>query len=224
MKRLETVLSCLRKGCRIADIGCDHAYLPICAVQRGIAVSAYASDVRPGPLSHAEKNVEAASLSDRITLRLADGLDGADEFRPDTVIIAGMGGELIAGIIGREPYVRNMDVVLVLQPMTSAYELRSYLLSNGFGIDRERLAREGNRLYQIFTARYGFDSPRYSEAELEVGRDHEDRDLIPALYEKYIKKYERIIRGKNASHADVRRESAVLSELVRKYENERTLR
>lgn len=219
MKRLDVILSLLPRGCRLADIGCDHAYIPISALQSGNAAFAYASDVRKGPLNRAEKNVEAAGLSDKIALRLANGLDGAEEFQPDAIVIAGMGGELIAEIIDRAPFVRTEKITLILQPMTCADELRKYLINNGFEIERERLAYEEKHIYQIMTCRFTNSAQTYTAAELEVGRDHDDKELVPALYEKYIAKYEKIIRGKAKAGIDAQKERAVLNELRNKYEN-----
>ena len=162
MKRLDVLLSLLPRGCRLADIGCDHAYIPISAVKQGKAVFAYASDVRKGPLSRAAKNVAEAGLSDKIVLNLADGLDGAEEYRPDTVVIAGMGGELIADIIDRAPFVKTDKITLILQPMTCPDELRKYLLSAGFEIERERLAYEDRHIYQIIVCRFKAAAQEYT--------------------------------------------------------------
>ena len=219
MKRLDVLLSLLPRGCRLADIGCDHAYIPISAVKQGKAVFAYASDVRKGPLSRAAKNVAEAGLSDKIVLNLADGLDGAEEYRPDTVVIAGMGGELIADIIDRAPFVKTDKITLILQPMTCPDELRKYLLSAGFEIERERLAYEDRHIYQIIVCRFKAAAQEYTEAELETGKSHEDGELVPALYRKYIAKYEKIIKGKSKAGIDAQKEREVLDELRKKYEN-----
>lgn len=219
MKRLDVLLSLLPRGCRLADIGCDHAYIPISAVKQGKAVFAYASDVRKGPLSRAAKNVAEAGLSDKIVLNLADGLDGAEEYRPDTVVIAGMGGELIADIIDRAPFVKTEQITLILQPMTCPDELRKYLLSAGFEIERERLAYEDRHIYQIIVCRFKNSAQKYTAAELEVGKGHEDGELVPALYRKYIAKYEKIIKGKSKAGIDAQKEREVLDELRKKYEN-----
>ena len=192
-------------------------------MKRGICPEAYASDVRRGPLSRAEKNVAEAGLSEKITLRLADGLDGAEGFDPDTVIIAGMGGELIADIIGRAEFVKVPEKELILQPMTCADELRRYLLGSGFSIMRERLAYEDRHIYQIFTAKYTGSPQKYSEAELQVGRDHEDTELVFRLYEKYLKKYEKMITGRTAAGSDVEDVLGIYGELKEKYEDRTAL-
>ena len=223
MKRLDLILSLLKPGCRIADIGCDHAYIPINAVSSGAASFAYASDVRRGPLSRAEKNVVSAGLSERIVLKLADGLDGAEKYDPDTIIIAGMGGELIAEIIERAPFVKTDKITLILQPMTAQDKLRAYLLSSGFEIRRECIAKEAERLYQVIVCSYTQKPQKYTDAELIVGRNHGDRELAAALYKKYIKKFEKIMKGKAAAGADDEFERRICGELYEKYENAKAL-
>lgn len=224
MKRLETILSMIPQGSRLVDVGCDHCYIPIQAVSTGLCPEAYASDVRPGPLGRARENVRAAGLSGKITLAQADGLHGAEAFDPDAVVIAGMGGELIAGIIDAAPFVRSPRVSLILQPMTSPYELRKYLFTHGFGAVRERLAAEDGHIYQIISCRYTGISPIYTEAELEVGRDHGDAELAAAHLEKYIKKYDKIIKGIAASGKDAEAQIRVRGELIEKYENQKAVR
>lgn len=223
MKRLDVILSLLPRGCRLADIGCDHAYIPISAVQSGAASFAYASDVREGPLQRAKKNVFDAGLDDKIVLALANGLDGAEKYRPDAIVIAGMGGELISEIINKAPFVKSPGVTLILQPMTCPDVLRSYLFHNGFTIERECLAYEDGHIYQIFTCRYENCVQIYTDAELEVGKDHGDKELIPLLYEKYISKYEKIIKGKSKAGLSAEKETKILKELRGKYENDRTV-
>ena len=219
MKRLDLILSLLTPGCRIADIGCDHAYIPISAVSSGAASFAYASDVRRGPLLHAEKNVAAAGRSERIILNLADGLDGAEQYSPDTVIIAGMGGELIADIIDRAPFVKSDKIKLILQPMTSQEKLRGYLLENGFEILSEHIAAEVRRLYQIIVCSYTQKPQNYTDAELYVGRGYGDGEPAAALYKKYITKFDMIMKGKAESGADAEFERRICGELYQKYEN-----
>jgi tRNA (adenine22-N1)-methyltransferase len=150
--RLAAVTGLVRPGASVADIGTDHAYLPVYLVNSGICPKAEACDVRRGPLLRAQMTVAAYGAGDRVTLLLRDGL--RDVPRADDVVIAGMGGELIANIIAPCEFAKDPTVSLVLQPMTSAPELRSFLCLSGFEIKREVAAREGDRLYIAMTAVY----------------------------------------------------------------------
>ena len=148
-KRLRTAADLVRQGAYFADIGTDHAYLPVFLLEEGKVARAYASDVAKGPLAAAEAHIKASSVGDRITLRLADGLHGLfDAFpRVTDIAICGMGGELIARLIDEAPLVKNPAIHLILQPMTRAEVLRRYLAENGFSVKEERLSRADGRIY-----------------------------------------------------------------------------
>lgn len=150
--RLAAVAGLVRPGATVADIGTDHAYLPVYLVNAGICPSAVACDVRRGPLMRAQMTVAAYGAGGKIKLMQCDGLSGVP--RADDVVIAGMGGELIANILAPCAFIKDPTVSLTLQPMTSAPELRSFLCVSGFEIKKEIAAREGDRLYIVMTAVY----------------------------------------------------------------------
>lgn len=152
--RLLTAASFVRQGATVADVGTDHAYLPIYLVSAGIADLAVASDINQGPLTRAEANVRRFGLTDRIALRLTPGLVGIEAFSPTDILICGMGGELIASILEAATFVRDPAVRLILQPMTSARELRLWLAANGFAVTEERFAAEKEKLYVVLCASY----------------------------------------------------------------------
>ncbi len=101
-KRMYMVASMVDKGGSVADIGCDHAYVSIYLIEQNIAAKVIAMDVRTGPLDIAKKNINSHGLSDKIEVRLSDGLEKLSIGEVNTVIIAGMGGQLIIDIIDRE--------------------------------------------------------------------------------------------------------------------------
>lgn len=163
-KRLRCAASMVRPGSRIADIGTDHAYLPLHLVQAGLCPSAIATDIRPGPAASARRHAEAAGLEDRIAVRLGDGLSCLAPDEADDIVIAGMGGETIAAILDAAPWVRAPRYLLVLQPMTRPEKLRGYLLTHGFAIREERVVEDGTHLYTVMTAVYTGDPPVFDEA------------------------------------------------------------
>ena len=150
--RLRLVASLVRPGGVVADIGTDHARLPVWLVLSGRSRAAIAGDIRPGPLEAARRTVEAYAAADRVRLVLSDGL--ARVPAADDVVLAGMGGEQMIAILDGCLFVRSPAVRLVLQPMTAAEELRRYLCRAGFSIRREAVAREGRRLYVAMAAEY----------------------------------------------------------------------
>lgn len=168
-KRLQAVAALIRPGSRVADIGTDHAYLPVWLVRQGICPSAIASDLNEGPLSTARRTVEAAGLTAAIALCLGDGLASLRPNEVDDIVIAGMGGETIAAILEAAPWVKDARLHLVLQPMTRAEDLRRWLLHNGFSVETERLVQDGRRFYPVLAARYTGDAAPVDDLPVYAG-------------------------------------------------------
>lgn len=136
-------------GAKVADIGTDHAYLPIWLAKSGRIASAIAADVREGPLARARENILRYHVQSTVTARLSDGLSAVCPEEADTIIIAGMGGELIAEIIAKTPWLKGSGKTLILQPMTSALELRVFLAQQGYALQREEAVLSLGRLYTV---------------------------------------------------------------------------
>lgn len=151
-KRLSTVASLVRKDAVFADIGTDHAYLPIYLIQSGICKKGYASDIRKGPLQSAATNISRYDCTSQITALLSDGLLAYSATDADDYIIAGMGGELIAKIIDSAPFEITDKYNFILQPMTREDELRDYLNKNGFSVTTETVVEDKTKSYVIMLA------------------------------------------------------------------------
>ena len=151
--RLKCVADMAGKCGVLADIGTDHAYIPMYMVQNSLADRAIASDVVDGPVKIAAGNVSENNLSDKVKVVKADGLDGVSG--ADTIVIAGMGGKLICEILGRNLKTAHSAKRLVLQPMTCSEDVRKLLCSEGFAIVKERLAKEENKIYNVIVAENG---------------------------------------------------------------------
>jgi len=158
-KRLSAVAALVRRGSRLADIGTDHAYLPVSLVQAGVCPAAIASDIGAGPLEAARHTVTANGLTREIALRLGDGLSTVTAAEVDDIAIAGMGGETIVAILESAPWVRDSRLRLILQPMTRAEDLRRWLLHNGFSVLEEHLIIDGRHLYPVLAAEYTAAAP-----------------------------------------------------------------
>ncbi len=153
-KRLAAVAALVRPGSRLADIGTDHAYLPVHLVQTGVCPCAIASDIGAGPLEAARHTVTAAGLTDCISLRLGDGLSTVQTGEVEDIAIAGMGGETMVAILETAPLVKDPALRLILQPMTRGEELRRWLMTNGFTILEEHLVQDKHHLYPVMAAAY----------------------------------------------------------------------
>lgn len=151
--RLETAARFCRDGARIADIGTDHAYLPISLVGSHRAAHAVATDIAEGPLGTAAGNVRRAGLDGYIELRLGDGLSVIDAHDADDIFICGMGGLAVSEMIMSAPWLRE-GKRLILQPMTKVYELRKRLFSEGFSVLEERAVCDAGKVYTVICAEY----------------------------------------------------------------------
>lgn len=149
--RLSAAATLVRDGVRVVDVGTDHAYLPVFLVQSGKCPRAVACDIGAAPLDNARAHVTASGLTDRIDLRLCDGLSAVSADEAEDITVCGMGGELIASILDAAPWTRDPSKHFVLQPMTAAEDLRKYLAAEGFAVEREELVRDAGRLYLVLS-------------------------------------------------------------------------
>ena len=174
--RLQMSANMVEQSAVVADVGCDHAHTCIRLLQTGIAGSCIGMDVRTGPLKKAEENLALYGCSDRVELRLGYGLDELKAGEADTIVVTGMGGELIRDILERD---RSRErtlyacppPVLVLQPQSHYQDVRSWLDANGFMILDEDMCREDDKFYPaikaVFTA---VGSTGAADADVTAGR------------------------------------------------------
>ncbi|MBQ6569228.1 MAG: SAM-dependent methyltransferase [Clostridia bacterium] len=152
--RLLCAASMVKKGKRIADIGTDHAYLPIWLAQNNIIEHAIASDIRKGPYLSALENIKKYGVDSIVEARLGAGLETVSQGQADCIVICGMGGELMVEILRACPFVRELGMELVLQPMTHAEILRKYLYDSGFEITLEKAVYDSRHYYTVISAEY----------------------------------------------------------------------
>lgn len=150
-KRLETVASFVRRGSNLADIGTDHGYIPINLVLGGIVPHAVAMDVRKGPLERAKEHIRDYKLENQIETRLSDGLEKLMPGEADTVVIAGMGGELILHILSEGEHVRGSISQWVLSPQSDLDKVRRYLAEHHFRIEKETMVEDEGKYYTIMS-------------------------------------------------------------------------
>ncbi len=192
-QRLLTAATFAQKDDFIADVGTDHAYLPIYLYTQGIIKGAVVSDINEGPIARAEKNIAEFSCSSTIIPLLCDGLSKIGEYSPDTVFILGMGGELIVNIISNAEWVKEKKPRLVMQAMTHTEILREYLLKNGFEIIDEAIV-EDSKIYQITVAQYVAKPDDADILELRFGKINLQRR--ESLLLKAIKREKEILSSR----------------------------
>ncbi len=160
-ERLKCVAGLVNKGARVADIGTDHAYLPIYLVQNGISNKVYACDVRKEPLRRAKLHIDEYGLSDKITTQLCDGLKGINKGDVDTVTICGMGGKLMKNILKAGIDKLGDNTQLVLSAQSELRDFRKYLLETGIYIKSEHMLLEDGKYYFIFDCVYNTQDEYY---------------------------------------------------------------
>lgn len=186
-KRMEIVASMVTKGNRMADIGTDHGYVPIALVQRGNVKRAIAMDVRTGPLSKARQHIEEYGLQDNIEIRLSDGMQQLQEGEVDTILIAGMGGELITHILQDGAKKLHSIKEIIVQPQSEIYKVRKELHKLGFRIIEEKMFLDEEKYYVAIKATKGQESYDTEWDYVYGKRLLEQRD--ETLYEWLRKEY-----------------------------------
>lgn len=146
--RLQKCCEYVRPGARVADVGCDHGYTSIHLLQKGIASAVYACDVKEGPLQSAVINAEKCGLREKIRFFLSDGLKNVPhDF--DTLIIAGMGADVMVSILSAAPWLKSGAYHLILQCQSKTPTLRRFLSEEGYRIREEAVVKDGRFLYTV---------------------------------------------------------------------------
>lgn len=205
-ERLLTCAGLVRNSARLADVGSDHAYLPVWLLKTGKISYAVASDINEKPLKSGRLTAEKYG-ADNIEFRLGAGLSVLKpEDEITDIVIAGMGGEVIADILARSELAKNPEVNLILQPMTRSDELTGFLYENGFEIVSQKALTSKGKSYTVMAVRYSGKKVAVSSVFRITGKlDSEDEES-----KKFIKKHIRNLENKSRGDESVR---ALLIEL-----------
>lgn len=187
--RLRTIATLVPFGARVCDIGTDHAHLPIYLKQNGFVSTVIATDLNKKPLENAKNNILLSGAED-ISLRLCDGLSGVTADEVDTIIIAGMGGEVITDILKNCAWIKDSSKTLILQPTTSGEFLREFLCKNGFKILSETPLSENKKLYSVMTVQFKNCNLSFPPSYYYIGEIPHTNDGV-----LYVKKQQKRILG-----------------------------
>ena len=226
-KRLTVILDEIKDGIGVIDVGTDHGYLPAALAKRGYPGNILASDINEGPLNAAKATAESEGLVNRIRFLQCDGLSGCDPEEVDTIVIAGMGGDLICRILDQAEWTMDHRYTIILQPMTKAEVLRYWLSNNEYGIVSEHLVEDAEKIYSVLTVQFGGFCPVLSDAELFLGHyDTIKQDpLFIRFLDSQIIRMERILSGMRESPKACGGKERLFSEILqqmkemREYEN-----
>jgi len=193
--RLQAALDLVGRSKVLADIGTDHAYLPIEAVRAGLCQKAIACDINKGPLEIAAANIQMVQLSDRIETRLGDGLAPINQNEADCVVISGMGGMRIWNILHTEPDKAKFATKLILQPQHNLETLRRKLHSAGYDICTEKLIYEDSRFYVILLVNYTGNVSTWADQEYFFGKYITESPYFPQYLYYHKDKIARYIQS-----------------------------
>lgn len=193
-----------------ADIGCDHGYLLAELLESGRCRYGIAVDINEMPLEKARQELSRRGLSDRSECRLTNGLRGIAPVSVDTVVIAGMGGELIADILSRFDYKENPAINYLLQPMTRPVTLRRFLYEHGFTLYEERCCKASGRLYTVLRTAYtGLPTERTPRALYYGAVDLQNDPLGAEFRESVLKRAEKRLGGLVTARPSDTRDEAI---------------
>lgn len=185
----------------LADIGTDHAFIPIYAVKNGLCEKALAADLRAGPLKMASNNIKKHGLSNRIETRLGDGLVPILLNECEVIVIAGMGGALIRDILAGSVEKSQMARVLLLQANTAVETLRRWLYENGFAIEQEHLALDAGKYYVLIESKWTGNPEKKDEFTFFIGEKifEGNEEYLQKYLRKKLREVEVIIEGRSRS-------------------------
>lgn len=178
--RLQAVADMVNEGASVADVGTDHGYIPAYLIKNNIAKSVIACDINEKPLASCKRYISSLGLDDKVKCVLSDGLQSIDGDY-DTVIIAGMGGELIAQILENAENIRHCR--LIINPMTHPELARKWLYDNGFCIENDIVVADLKHHYSVLSAHYTGKIQEKSEVDYFLGEisDFSDREYFEHL-------------------------------------------
>lgn len=227
-KRLEAVAGMVTAGNRVCDVGCDHGFVPIYLIQKGISPGVLAMDIKEGPLKRAKEHIAAYRLEQYIETRLSDGLGSYKSGEADSLICAGMGGKLVMRILEADRTKTDSFRELILQPQSELEQFRRFLRTQGYLIIAENMIEEDGKFYPIMKAvRKTDETMPYGESfEVPWQKRMEDRygpillqEKHPVLYrylerEKHI--YQEILEQIKANEMDTKKHSSRYAEIEEK--------
>ncbi|MCM3339690.1 class I SAM-dependent methyltransferase [Paenibacillus sp. MER TA 81-3] len=151
-KRLQWIADWVPEGSRLADIGSDHALLPVYLAKHKRISFAVAGEVNQGPFEAARRQVQGACMEMIVNVRHGDGLSVVKQGEVDCITIAGMGGSLIATILSADPKKLEGVTRLILQPNVGEDIVRRWLREQGWALVQEHILEEDGKIYEVLLA------------------------------------------------------------------------
>lgn len=194
LKRLRAVADMIITNKSLADIGADHAQLPIYLLQQQMVTAVIIGELGDGPYRRALQAVRASGMSADITVRQGDGLTVLDKGEVSTVVLAGMGADTMVEILSHDEEKSRSFQRFVFQPMSKAGVLRRYLARHGWPVVAEQLVGENNQFFQVLASEPGNTPYHLTALETELGLNalQADTELKRSFLKLYLDKYIRV--------------------------------
>lgn len=212
MDRITLLASLAKDANSLVDVGCDHGYVAIKALNEYNVKKAYLLDVNEAPLNNAKKNVTDKNLDSRCTFILSDGLKSYDS-ETETLIIAGMGGMLISKIIQDSFDKVKKFSHIILEANNEVDKLRGFLINSGFKFTNEHLILDGKRHYEIIEGTYIYDEkPKYTLLDMKYGPFIRKENSL--LFQEIIAKRKKLLNDALSKATDEVSKSKIRVELA----------
>lgn len=224
-ERLLALASLVPKDCVVCDVGSDHGALPLYLLKTGRCKKAIVTDLNPLPLERAKRALASEILSSQAEFLLTDGIADVVSSAPDIFVIAGMGGETIAGILDRAISDIPKGTRFALQPMSKDVYLRRYLYEHGFFVDFETVVLENNKIFLVFSATYDGTTRTKDDFFYKFGEylPKNSTETANRYWKMRLEKVRNVCSGKRVAGFDVseeeREERFLLTLLEEKDEN-----
>ncbi|WP_071131562.1 tRNA (adenine(22)-N(1))-methyltransferase [Enterococcus timonensis] len=215
-KRLQMVADLVPRQSFLADIGSDHGYLPVHLLLNQQIIGAICGEVAPGPFAATKKEIEKAQMTEKISVRLADGLAAIFPADPITAItICGMGGKLIADILEAGINQLRPEMTLVLQPNNNQDLLRHWLSDHKYELVQENITEENGKIYEVMVAKKNPAATPLKENEIFFGPL-----LLKEKSEIFIKKWRRNLQTKEKILAQLKTGQVVEESKIARFQQE----
>jgi tRNA (adenine22-N1)-methyltransferase len=214
-QRLKQVAGFVPHGAKLLDVGSDHAYLPIYLIESGVIEEAIAGEVVKGPYQSAVDNVALEGLTDAIEVRLANGLDAfSREDGVTAIVVAGMGGRLIADILEAGKDKLSTVERLILQPNNNEDHLRQWLVANGFALTHERIMAEAGKRYEMLVAEHGQQELDALDIQFGPFLRQEKNDVFRAKWQFELDTLNRILEKIPETQANKRADALAMKAMI----------
>lgn len=167
--RLSQLVELVEQGARVADIATDHAWVPIALLSLERVSSAIGIDLHAAPLERAAANAARLRVADRLSLRRGSGLRPLEAGEADTVMMAGVGGSLMAALLDERDLAALGVSRLILQTYAEPEVARAWVAARGWGLEAELMIEEREMFYTTLVARRELPAAAMDERALWMG-------------------------------------------------------